>query len=388
MICLNGETLKPVGLFPEGIMQNNPMRQSLSAIALGIVVFSATVSTAANASAKPTLPVVPAMEVASMPVNFEKSYVGRITPVDHVRIVTKVPGEVKTVNFKEGSFVEAGDVLFTLDAEPYEVALEAAKAALQGAIAQHENAVLTLNRSEELIKRKAVSEQQVLDHRAAARIAAANVAKARAAGKAAALELRYTKIIAPVSGRVGSRNVSVGDLVGNEPPVTVLTEMMVMDPVNVVMSVSEKDLLNATIEHTELELKLANGDVYPKVAKVDFVDNSVSINSGTIKVRASFPNPEGKLVPGLFTTVKATDIRARNLISIPQRVVMENQSGRYVYVADADNKVAIRPVTTGPRIGVQWVINEGLEQGDVVLTSNLQLLRPGQEVTLKMAGDA
>ena len=368
-------------------MQGTQTKRALSAIALSVAMLSGTVS------AQQTAPVVPAMEVAAKPVHFEKTYVGRVTPVDHVKIMTKVGGEVMSVNFKEGSFVKAGDVLFTLDAEPYELALESAEAAQQAAEAQYDNAMITVARSEKLIKTKAVSEQELLDHRANARTQAANVAKAKVAVKTAALNLRYTKIVAPVSGRVGAKNVSVGDLVGTEPPVRIMTEMMVINPVNVVIAVTEKDLLNATVKHNELELTLANGDVYPLTGNVDFVDNSVSVNSGTIKVRASFPNPDNKLVPGLFATVKATDTRSVDLITVPQRAVMENQAGRYVYVADADKKVAVRPVKTGTRIGVQWVIESGLEEGDVVLVSNLQLLRPGQAISLKMeslqiAGDA
>ena len=361
-------------------MQRTQIKRALSAIALSVAMLNGTAS-----AQQPAAPVVPAMAVAAKPVNFEKSYVGRVTPVDHVMIATKVNGEVKTVNFKEGSFVKAGDILFTLDAEPYELALESAEAALQAAEAQYENAMITVARSEKLIKTKAVSEMELLNHRANARTRAANVAKAKAAAKSAALNLRYTKIVAPVSGRVGAKNVSVGDLVGTTPPVRVMTEMMVINPVNVVMNVTEKALLNATVENTTLELTLANGEVYPLQGKVDFVDNNVSVNSGTIQVRASFANPDNKLVPGMFANVNATDTRSQNLITVPQRAVMENQAGRYVYVADADKKVAVRPVKTGTRIGVQWVIESGLEEGDVVLVSNLQLLRPGQVVSLKMA---
>ncbi|MGI9277039.1 MAG: efflux RND transporter periplasmic adaptor subunit [Endozoicomonas sp.] len=363
-------------------MQGHPVRQLFLAMALSTVLYNGTVS------AQQSAPVVPAVAVSAQPIHFEKSYVGRAVPVDHVKITTKVAGEIQSIHFKEGSFVQEGDVLFRLDPEPYELALESAQAALQATLAQNENAQITLKRSEELIKTNAISRQLLLDHQAAARTATANVSKARAAMKTAELSLRYTKIVAPVSGRVGSRSVSVGDLVGTAPPVRVMTEMMVMDPINVEMAVNEKDLLNKVVDHTDLTLTLANGDVYPLTGRVDFVDNHVSPNNSTIQVRASFSNPDNQLVPGLFVNVKATDTRAQNLIAIPQRAVMENQSGRFVYVADAENSVVVRPVQTGPRIGVQWVINEGLEEGDVVLTSNLQLLRPGQEVTLNMAEDA
>ena len=357
-------------------------RRSLSVVALSVAMLSGVTH-----AGQQEAPVVPAMQVVTQPVHFEKTYVGRVTPVDHVQIATKVSGEVATVNFNEGSFVEAGDILFTLDAEPYELALESAKAALQAAQAQYENAMSTVQRSEQLITSNAVSEQELLDHRAAVRIQAANVAQADAAVKKAELNLRYTKITAPVSGRVGSKNVSVGDLVGTVPPVRIMTEIVVMNPVNVMMNMTEKDLLDGTIENTELSLELADGQMYPLTGQVNFVDNTVSANSGTIEVRASFDNPDNTLVPGLFTTVRATDTRASDLITIPQRAVMENQSGRFVYVVDADNNVAVRPVTTGSRIGVQWVIQEGLHEGDIVLTSNLQLLRPGQPVTLNMAED-
>ena len=369
-------------------MQGLHIKKLCSALALGTVLINGSVS-----AQTPAAPVVPAIEVAAQPVHFEKSYVGRATPVDHVQIMTKVAGEVQTVNFQEGTYVQQGDVLFTLDPEPYELALESAEAALRGALAQNENAQATLKRSEELIKTNAISQQQFLNDQASARTAAANVAKARAAMKTADLNLRYTRIVAPVSGRVGEKNVSVGDLVGTAPPVRIMTDMMVMNPINIMMSISEKDLLDNVVEHSELNLTLANGDVYPLTGKVDFVDNNVSPNNSTIQVRATFPNPDNKLVPGLFVSVKATDTRAQQLISIPQRAVMENQSGRFVYVADSDSNVVVRTVQTGPRIGVQWVINEGLEEGDIVLTSNLQLLRPGQAIsleieTLKMAGDA
>ena len=363
-------------------MKKHHTKRILSTSVLSAVLLSST----AMAHQQP--PAVPAMTVATSPVHFEKTYVGRVTPVDHVQIATKVPGEIQTVNFQEGSFVTAGDVLFTLDPEPYELALESAKATLKAAKAQHENAMLTLARSEKLIETNAISEQELLDQQAHARVQAANVAQAEVAIKHAALNLRYTQIVAPVSGRIGAKRVSVGDLVGTEPPVRVMTDIMVLDPVNLVMNVTERDLLNSVAEHSELELTLANGDVYPATGTVNFVDNSISAHSGTIKVRASFPNPDNQLVPGLFATVNATDTRTQNLITVPQRAVMENQSGRYVYVADAEQTVQVRPVQTGARIGTQWVIDEGLSEGDIVLTSNLQLLRPGQTVSVEMAGEA
>ncbi|MFK0569761.1 efflux RND transporter periplasmic adaptor subunit [Endozoicomonas sp.] len=350
---------------------------SFKAMALGVVLV-ANSGTVLAASTD-----VPAMVVKAENIYYENTYIGRVKAVDHLKLSPKVSGEIVSIHFTEGRVVNAGDVMFTIDPEPYELMLDSSLAALQASEAQYTNTLSTLERSEKLMDSQAISEQQLLDHRANARIHKANVAKAKAAVKQAELNLRYTRITAPITGQTGERKVSVGDIVASGS--TVLTDIVATDPVNITFNVTDLDLLSGVAERSDLQLMLSHGEQYPHIGQVDFVNNTVSSSSSNIMVRATFPNPDNTLVSGLFTRIKAIDSQPVERIVVPQRSVMENQSGRYVYVNDKNNTVAIRPVTTGARIGENWVIETGLEENDIVLTRNLQLLRPGQTVNIQLA---
>ena len=349
-------------------------KTTLSAIALTIGVMGSV--NYAHASA----PSVPAVKIEKQPIHMQASYVGRVVPIDSMSITTAIDGQLAEVHFEEGSFVNKGDVLFSLDARPYEYNLKIAQGQLEAVQVKLETAKDELQRSEELYKNNMISDQEILARRALVKELEASLKQAEGAAKYASLELEYTNIIAPVSGRVGNRNVQAGDNLGTTPPVRIMTTIDVYDPINVSIQVNEQDLLDQKLQTSDLFVELANGDTYPLSGRVSYVANNFSPSAGTIEMRATFPNPDNVLVPGLFTKVTAVQQEAENLITIPQRAVMESQSGRYVYLANAQNQVETRYVTTGERVNRDWVISNGLSQGDVVLTRGLQLLRPGQEV--------
>lgn len=350
-------------------------------------LLAAPTALAQQAPPPPSVTVTPA---ALMKVAETRSRVGQTVAVEDVQIVARVQGEIVKRTSTEGADVQAGDLLYVIDQAPFQA--EVARAAADLAIARAEltRAKLALTRNKELRAKGSVS-QSALDDAVAAEEASAATVKAReAALRSARINLSYTEVKAPISGRIGRSFFSIGDLVG--PDSGTLTEIVTMDPIRVTWGVSEGVLLDARRRNllsndpddpapqVKARIKFSDGSEYDETGRIDFLDNRVSRTTGTQTARAVFPNPDGVLLPGQYVQIELTLGEAEESLVIPQSAVQENAQGRFVMVVDKDNIAQPRPVTLGDRAGIHWVVESGLAEGEMVIFQGVQKVRPGSPV--------
>jgi membrane fusion protein (multidrug efflux system) len=349
----------------------------------------------------PTVEVV-AVEQKDVPIYHQ--VVGTVEGEVNATISAQVTGYLLSRRYQEGSHVTNGQVLFQIDPAPFNAALEKSKSQLVQAQATQERWALTVTRYKPLAATQAISQQELDNAVQNDKAAQADVEAARAAVQQAELNLGFTTIRSPVDGLAGlaSPQAQVGNLVGpNSGPLTTVT---MIDPIRVYFSISQRLMieiqerllaagksLNAN-EGPPLELTLANGAVYPLRGKVRFKNNQVDIGTGTVRVVGEFPNPDSLLIPGMFVSVRALLTTQKGALVVPQRAVTEMQGRYLVAVVGADNKVSIRPVTTGTRVEQEWVIKGELKPGDKVVAEGMQKVRDGAQVnpvpfTPKLAGE-
>jgi RND family efflux transporter MFP subunit len=317
-------------------------------------------------------------------------FTGRLEAVESVEVRPRVTGYIESVNFTEGSTVSKGDLLFVIDPRPYRADLSRAEAELARAVARAELTASEAARSEKLLDIKAVSREEYDARVNASREAQANVAAARAAVDAAKLNLEFTRITAPIDGRVGKAIVTAGNLVtGGSNAATLLTTVVSLDPMYVTFEGDEQIYL----KYNELSRRgerpssrdaanpvlmgLANEDGYPHRGKMVFVDNQVDPRTGTIRARAAFENKDGFLTPGLFARVKLLGHNSYHAVLVDDRAIGTDQSQKFVYVVDAQNKVAYRPVKVGRLTDGLRIVQQGLQPGETVIVNGLQRVRPG-----------
>jgi RND family efflux transporter MFP subunit len=317
-------------------------------------------------------------------------FTGRLEAVESVEVRPRVTGYIDSVNFAEGSIVKKGDLLFVIDQRPYRAELDKAQAELSRAIARAELSSTDVERSEKLLGVKAVSREEYDQRLNSQREAQANVEAARAAVTAAKLNLEFTRITAPISGRVSRAIVTAGNLVtGGSNAATLLTTVVSIDPIYVTFEGDEQIYL----KYTELAQRgerqssrdaanpvlmgLANEDDYPRRGSMVFVDNQVDPRTGTIRARASFDNKDGFLTPGLFARVKLLGHNSFNAVLVDDRAIGTDQSQKFVYVVDAENKVIYRPVKIGRLTDGLRIVLQGLQPGETVIVNGLQRVRPG-----------
>ena len=313
------------------------------------------------------------------------NFPGRVEAVSSVALKARVAGFLKDRLFEEGEIVQKGQLLFTLEREPFEAKVAEASANLAKAEADAKNAKLSYNRALELRKTGNIS-QATLDAREAENsIAKGQVLQAKAALNLAKLELSYTSIQAPFTGKIGLADYSVGEYL---PVNSTLATLVSFEPMYVMFSVAERELLsmqNAGIlkpDSDNLAISVVMGDssVYRYDGKIDFTDVVVDDSTDTVKMRAVFPNPENRLVAGQFVSVLLEYDSPVEKISVPQAAIMSSVASKYVYVVDAQNKIVNKPVQVGIDQGKNIVVLEGLEAGERVVVSGLQKVRPGHEV--------
>lgn len=336
--------------------------------------------------APPSVVVAP---VERMNINPGTEYVAETVAVDAVDLRARVEAFLVRRAFVEGEDVTAGALLFELEHEPFEAAVEAAAAQVAEARAAVVRTRRDLERARTLQGQGNLS-QQSLDRATADHLQAeALVDRGEADLRQARINLGYTTIIAPFNGRIGRSTYSVGQWVG--PDSGVLARLVRLDPIYVVFNVSERRYLDyrlggvdaASVRRTPPDvprLRLANGADYPHSGRLTFVDNAVDPGTGTIAVRAEFPNPDGILVPGLFATLILEQKQAQPALMVPQAAVQEDQAGRFVLVVGEGDVVAVRRVETGARVGVRWEIIAGLAAGERVVWEGIQKVRPGSAV--------
>ncbi len=325
----------------------------------------------------------------------DDEFVGRFEAVDDVEIRARVGGYLDDIHFTDGARVEAGAPLFSIDRRPFELALEQAKSQLSVNEAQLEYTRSQLTRAEELVGRGNTTVATLDERRQEFLSAQAQVSGARAAVARAELDLEYTEIAAPIGGRIDRKLVSAGNLVQADQ--TVLTTIVSLDPIDFYFDIDERSFLSYARDARERGVALQEGggglDVVVRVAdresesfkgQLDFAENRLDEASGTLRVRARFPNPDLILQPGLFGRINVPASLPHRGILVPDEAVASDQGRRIVYVVGDDNVVAAKPVRPGPRIYGYRVIRSGLTGEETIVVNGLMRVRPGVTVTPEM----
>jgi len=321
-------------------------------------------------------------------------YPGHLEAVEMVEIRPRVSGYLESIHFTDGAEVKAGELLFVIDPKPYQAALGRARAERRRAETRAELARNDLKRAEGLRGTKAIAEEEYDTRSKAVREAEAGLAAAQAAEAAAKLSLGYTHITAPISGRLGRRLVTVGNLVqgGDMMPGTVLTTVVTMDPIYCYFDADERsfqryrsagadgDALGQKGGTLQCELALDKAAGFRYSGRLDFFDNQVNKQMGTIPMRAVFPNPDRALVPGMFATLRLPAGPPQQTLLIPDIAVQSDQDRKFVFVVNATNVVEARPIKMGRAHGDMRAVLEGLTVSDRVAVTGLLMLRPGVPV--------
>jgi membrane fusion protein, multidrug efflux system len=348
----------------------------------------------AASTADHSAPEVEVADVVVKDVPVYSEWVGSTDGMVNAVIKAQVSGYLMKRNYDEGAFVKKGQVLFEIDPRKFQASLDQAKAEWAKARAQFVKTEQDVKRDTPLARGGAISQKELDDSTQANFAAKASVASAKAAVEQAELNLSFAKIIAPIDGVVGIAKAQIGDLIG---PGDELASMSTLDPIRVYFAASEqeyfrfadrvrrayKDRQEHEKPNANLELHLTDGTVYPQKGTFYLADRQVDVKTGTIRVAALFPNPDNLLRPGQFARVRALTETKQGALLVPQRSVTELQGGYQVAVVTEDNKVEIRPVKVGARMGTLWVIDDGLKSGERVVAEGLQKLKAGMTVTPK-----
>jgi multidrug efflux system membrane fusion protein len=346
-------------------------------------------------AAAPALP-VSVSRVEQRDLALWDEFSGRLEAIERVEVRSRVAGAVKAVHFREGALVKQNDLLVTIDPDPY--AAEVARAEAQVAAAQA-RVLLTRNeveRGRQLSGTQVISQRDLDQRTNAYREAEADLRGAEAALQSAKLNLEYTQVRAPVSGRVGRLEVTVGNLVAAGPGSPVLTTLVSIDPIYASFNADEQVVARAIeslreagrdiseIERIPVEMSTvtSNGSVFK--GHLQLIDNQVDARTGTVRVRAVFDNPDGKLMPGQFARLRMGQAKTEPALAVAERAIGTDQDKKYVLVVDGDNKVAYREVTLGPSVEGLRIVTGGLKPGERIVVNGLQRVRPGAVVEPQM----
>jgi RND family efflux transporter MFP subunit len=348
---------------------------------------------AQDASAPPP-PVTVAKPVVRDVVDNDE-FIGRFEPVDQVSVRSRVGGYLQEIHFADGALVKQGDLLFVIDQRPFITALNEANAALEVAKSTQTYAEAQFNRAQSLATSGSQSVSTLDDRRREWISAQANVRGAQATADRAALDMDYTRITAPLSGRIDRRLISAGNLVQADQ--SILTTIVSLDPIDFYFDVDERRLLNfadtARRQGKDLQqggggvdvaVTISDANAKPFKGKLDFAENRIDNESGTIRVRARFANPDLVLQPGLFGRIQVEASNVYKAILVPDEAIGSDQNERVVFVVAADGKVSTKPVRPGPRLYGYRVIREGLDGTETIIVNGLMRARPGSKITPQM----
>src|SRR3989442_4531110 len=369
-------------------------RKLLPVLLLGCSLLSLGGCSGGKAASVPPPPVVEVATVVQQDTPIYSEWLAILDGYVNAQIQPHVSGYIIRQNYKEGSVVRKGDVLFQIDPRPFKAALDQAKGQLAQAEAQLGKARLDVQRDTPLAQARAIAQSQ-LDTEIQAKLGTqALVQAAKANVEQAQLNLEFTRVTSLVTGIAGIALVQIGGLVG---PSSVLTSVSQVDPIKAYFTVSEQEFTDfhrrfPTQESVEeqrrripLQLLLADGTIYERTGTVYFADREINPATGAIRIAGVFPNPNNLLRPGGYGRVRASAKTQNGALLIPQRAVIELQGSFQVAVVGSDNKVTIRPVTVGERVGKLWIVNEGLKAGERVVVEGLQKVRDGAPVKVASA---
>jgi RND family efflux transporter MFP subunit len=357
-------------------------------------IAAASLASAQGGPAQPPPPPVTVAKPVVKDIVERTDFIGRFEAIDQVDIRARVSGYLDKVHFQDGTFVKAGDLLFTIDPRPYRNALEQSQSAVTSSQVRLEFAQSDLERAEQLRRTGNIPDQLFDQRRQAFLTAKAELDRAQAALRQAQLDVEFTQIKSPLSGRISRKLVSEGNLVNaNE---TILTNVLSLDPIQFYFDVDERSFLafsrqthggtntSANGETNEVVLTLTDERLGQRKGQLDFVDNRLDAASGTIRVRAVFENKDRFLTPGLFgrVTVGASD--PYRGILLPDEAIGSDQDRRVVYVLGENNVVNLKPIRIGPRIDGYRVIRDGLTGNETVVVNGLVRVRPGAPITPQM----
>ncbi|HEY1077446.1 MAG TPA: efflux RND transporter periplasmic adaptor subunit [Fontimonas sp.] len=354
---------------------------TLSLLAAGLSACSDSDAQDAAAVAPP--PSVTVSEVLVKPLRDWDEFTGRLEAVNSVDIHPRVGGYVESVQFEEGSRVRKGQVLFQIDSRPYRAEVNRLVAEQQRAHAQVKLAKANSDRAQRLLDQNAISREEYDRIVTAAAAATADVGAVDASLEAARLNLEFTRVTAPIDGRVSRAHITVGNLVSSAD---LLTTLVSDDPIYAYFDTDEQTYLRYSNRDGEKSDKpvymgLANEAGYPRAGRFDFIDNRLDPRTGTIRGRAVFANPDGALTPGLFARVRLVAGEQRERVLIDDRAVGADLGKKFVLALKADNTIEYRPVTLGPAVDGLRIVESGLAGGDVIVVNGLQHAKPGEAVT-------
>ena len=316
---------------------------------------------------------------------------GRVEPVRVAEVRARVTGIVQQRLYEEGTDVRAGQPLFRIDPRELRASYAQTQAALQRAQATAANARAVVERYRPLVEENAISGQEYDAALAASREAQANVAQIRAQLEASSLQLGYTTVRAPIAGRVGRAQVTEGALV-SQAEGTLMTRIEQISPVYVSFAQAASEVIRIrraiaageidldANDRVEVRLTFSDGTEYPVAGFIDFLAYSVDQETGTVELRAEFPNPQNLLLPGEFVRARIFAGQVQNGLTVPQRAVSLTEDGGTVFVVDGEGQAAVRPVKLGAMVDGRWIVESGVKVGDRVIVSNLQKIRPGAPV--------
>jgi membrane fusion protein, multidrug efflux system len=354
---------------------------ALLSLALGaLAVRPAAAATPANPPPTVTVAVIAVQNVAPV-----YNFIGRVVAIQSVSVVPRVTAFIDDVPVRQGSEVAAGQVLFQLQKEQYQAALQSAQAQLT-----HDQALLAearddLDRYQQLAQQNSIAKQQAADQAFLVQQDEATVKLDQANVDNAQLNLSYTTISSPIAGQIGAVTLTKGNLV--TPSTAALATINQLDPIRVVFSVSylmnaaeKAGLSPAKAAARTIQLKLPDGSSYKSAGKIAFFDNQVSVQTGTVSIYADFPNPDHLLLPGTLVTVEVHRAKAQERPLVPSEAVQTNQGGSFVLVVGSEDKVEERPVTLGSQIAQNFIVEKGLAGGERVIVAGVQKVKAGQTV--------
>jgi multidrug efflux system membrane fusion protein len=329
-------------------------------------------------------PPISAAVVVQKDVMETQEFSGRLEAIEKVEIRARVGGFITAVNFKPGSEVKQGDVLFVIDQRPYQAEVNRSEAAASSARAKADLAKLELVRAEKLLADKAIAQREYDEKASGLKELDANARAAQAQFEAAKLNLSYTQVHSPINGRVSKAEITLGNLVDGS---AVLTSVVSTEKIYASFDGDEETFLRVgALSHkgqqAAVKIGLANETGFPHEGKLEFVDNQLDPQSGSVRMRATFTNADHALVPGLFARVQlAGGASAKTTLLINERAIGTDQNRKFVFVVGADNKAEYRPVVLGPQADGLRVVREGLKPGERIIVNGLQRVHPGAPVT-------